>query len=277
MSEQRKRKKQEDASAATGILSMEFGQQEERQFFTEHFQDFFRLLPDLGKALDNIFKHSVPANRAGLIIFMLGKLCVDDFNEIFLLCANGFGFGAMKILRGTFEKLVDARYLHLHPEEIDKFWDYHVIKLQKLQLDDIMKKTNPEWQKIIAGFKTVKRKNGAFRLQQNWTQKDLVARAEEVGFKEQIRNAYYLPNEFVRTSISQILFNIRQEADDTLTTLDYAKEQNRTMAGIALHMSYFFLLEIMKVEIEHYDYEHAVPLAQRCADEFTAYLHSMKR
>ncbi len=256
---------------------MEFGQSEERQFFTEQFQDFFRLLPNLGKALDSIFKRNVPASRAGLTIFMLGKLCVDDFNEIVLLCANGFGFGAMKILRGMFEKLVDARYLHLHPEEINKFWDYHSVKLQKLRLDEVMRKTDADWQKIIDSFKTIRKSSGTFRLQSNWTQKDFVARAEEVGFKEQIRNAYYLSNEFVHTSISQILFNIQQEADGTLTTLDYSRDRNRTMAGIALHMSFFFLLEVMKVEIEHYGYEHAVPLAQPCADEFTAYLHSMKK
>lgn len=271
------KKAKKASSKSSNKISVEFGQPQERKFFIEKYKAFFDLLPNLRKALDAIFNQSVPSNRAGLTVYMLGKLCVDDFNEILLLCANGFGFGALKITRSMFENLVDARYLHIHPEEVDKFWNFHLVKLQKLKLEEVLKKTAPDWQKTVEGFKTIKKKSGALRLQQNWTLKDLVARAEEVEFKDHIRNAYYLPNEFVHTSVTQILFNLQHEADGTITTLDYSQDNNRRMAGIALHMSYFFLTEVLKVEIEHYDFKQAERIAQQCVDEYEAYLHSLKQ
>src|SRR5437764_656829 len=179
MSKNKKTKGSKASIEAIPSLHMEFGQPEERLFFSEQFPGFINLLSNMGEALNAVFRRSVPANPSGITIFMLGKLCVDDFNEILLLCANGFGFGAMKILRGMFEKLVDARYLNLHPEEIEKFWNFHIVKLRKLKLEDVMKKTSPDWERIIDSFRTIKKKSGTLKLQQNWTVKDFVTRAEE--------------------------------------------------------------------------------------------------
>lgn len=58
------------------------------------------------------------------VIFYFGRLCVEDFVEILLLCGNGYGFGATKILRGMFERVITARYLQSNPQFADDFLDY---------------------------------------------------------------------------------------------------------------------------------------------------------
>ncbi len=52
--------------------------------------------------------------------------------EILLLCGNGYGVGAMKILRGMYERLVTGRYLDAHPEETDTFFDFYHVSQYKL-------------------------------------------------------------------------------------------------------------------------------------------------
>ena len=52
-----------------------------------------------------------------------------------------------------FEKLVDARYLHEHPEKVDNFWDYHLVQLVKLGYADVAAKFDPDWNTKVAKFK----------------------------------------------------------------------------------------------------------------------------
>jgi hypothetical protein len=271
--------KNDQLSEASGHLvgtpTIEFGQPAERLFFTNQYQTFFELVTNSSKALDSVFKQSVPDNREGLTVFMLGKLCVDDFNEIVLLCGNGFGFGALKILRGMFEKVVDAKYLHIHPEEIDNFWDFYIVHLQKYGLDRVMKKTDTNWQNTVNKFKTRKRKSGSNRTQSSWTLKNLIDRAMEVGLNEHITSAYYLPTEFIHTSVIQILSNLRVEPDGTITQENHSLETNRNMADVALHMSYFLLLVVLETLIDHYKFDLAAPIVQRSADDYANYLKSL--
>ena len=58
---------------------------------------------------------------AGRIIFYLGRMAVDDFGEILTLAGNGRGFGAYKIVRGMYERVVTAFYLEKNPAEARAF------------------------------------------------------------------------------------------------------------------------------------------------------------
>ena len=51
------------------------------------------------------------------IIFYLGRMAVDDFGEILTLAGNGRGFGAYKIVRGMYERVVTALYIEKNPAE----------------------------------------------------------------------------------------------------------------------------------------------------------------
>src|SRR5271167_491232 len=53
--------------------------------------------------------------RTDLIVYTLGRIAVDDFNELVVLAGNGRGVGALKILRGMYERIVTAAYVAQTP------------------------------------------------------------------------------------------------------------------------------------------------------------------
>lgn len=64
------------------------------------------------------FEDKVMANRS---IFYLGTIAADDFGEVITLSGNGRGFGAYKIVRGMYERVVHALYMAAHPSESRAF------------------------------------------------------------------------------------------------------------------------------------------------------------
>ena len=64
------------------------------------------------------FEDNMAAER---IIFYLGRMAVDDFGEILTLAGNGRGFGAYKIVRGMYERVVTTLYIEKNPAEARTF------------------------------------------------------------------------------------------------------------------------------------------------------------
>ncbi|MGB9122955.1 MAG: hypothetical protein WCE73_20235, partial [Candidatus Angelobacter sp.] len=80
--------------------------------FSKRHQLFAERFKNIKTALASAFKRTLESNSpADRVLFGLGRLCVEDFNEILVLSANGYGFGAVKLIRGMFERLVTASYL----------------------------------------------------------------------------------------------------------------------------------------------------------------------
>jgi hypothetical protein len=64
------------------------------------------------------FENKTMADR---VIFYLGRMAIDDFGEIVTLAGNGHGFGAYKIVRGMYERVVTALYMEKNPAEARQF------------------------------------------------------------------------------------------------------------------------------------------------------------
>jgi hypothetical protein len=73
-----------------------------------------------------------PANRAEDVVFDLGQACRDDFGEVVFLAVHGHGNGAMKLLRGMFERAVTAAYLMKNPEKAERFVRYAAIQEHRM-------------------------------------------------------------------------------------------------------------------------------------------------
>jgi hypothetical protein len=69
---------------------------------------------------------------AARIVFFFGHLAIQDFQELLMLCANGYGYGALKILRGLYEKTVTAMYISKNPEQVIDYADYMFIQADKI-------------------------------------------------------------------------------------------------------------------------------------------------
>jgi RNase P subunit RPR2 len=65
-------------------------------------------------------------------VFYLGRTAADDFGEIIILSGNGRGFGAYKILRGMYERVVTAAFIAQNPSEARHFLAHSDIEKGKL-------------------------------------------------------------------------------------------------------------------------------------------------
>jgi hypothetical protein len=250
-----------------------FSLPEEERWFNEQHSSFLELLPALNDTLDNVLKHTVTADRQGITVFMLGRRGANDFSETLLLASNGYGFAALQILRSMFEKLVDARYLHEHPKEVDSFWDYHLILLVKLGYQDIAHSFDFEWENKVAQFKTSGTKRN--RTQPRWSRLSLVDEAKQVGLGDHLHGAYSLPNAFIHNSSAEILFALEADTNGRFTPQDFNNPNERRMADVALHQGLLFLILILQLEVEHYGWEDSALEVQQFLDRFGSYLQSL--
>lgn len=134
-------------------------------------------------------------------IHFLTRLTAFGFNDALLLCGNGSGPGAMKIVRGMFETSTLAEYLRLNPVEVDDYIDFgRVLSWRRYQW---MLSRNPEAAKRFAPDKVIEleseysRLKGRFsnkkgEVRHRWTTKSIGKMAGEMGRTDQYELVYSL-------------------------------------------------------------------------------------
>ena len=111
---------------------MGFGNRQAWMWFNEQFPEFVRRHANLESLRDKMFvRPIIPNHHADYIIYGFGRVCVEDFEQALNLCGNGFGIGAMQILRGMYERQVSAAYLANHRDDVEDFVNYHHVQQRK--------------------------------------------------------------------------------------------------------------------------------------------------
>jgi len=111
---------------------MPFGIAKEQERFKSQYPTFLKHHDALEATTDKFFAREIKsASKVDRVIFGLGLICGEDFQQAFVLCGNGFGIGALQIVRGMYERQVTAAYLANHPDEIQDFLDYHHVHRRK--------------------------------------------------------------------------------------------------------------------------------------------------
>jgi hypothetical protein len=203
------------------------------------------------------------------VIFFSGRLCAEEFSEILLLCGNGYGVAALKLVRGMYERAVTARYLNEHPEEVNNFFDFHWVSQHRLLKaieetfgSDLL--GNEKAEEVGENFRRVK---GQFavtdcaecettRTNYTWSKLDFVSMARKTGeLGKLIVPAYYLPTKEAHSTIGAILSRLdpeddglvfdggpqRKRADDALISA-----HNLILNTLELQRDYFKLIELEK-------------------------------
>jgi hypothetical protein len=110
-----------------------YGYPEEWAAFSEGHQEFLKRSQNIWDAIEMAFgRIHEHQDLLGKVTYFQGRLVVEDFMEILLLCGNGYGIGAQKILRGMYERAVTSRYLVDHPDEVQNFLDFHKVTSHKI-------------------------------------------------------------------------------------------------------------------------------------------------
>lgn len=213
------------------------------------------------------------------VIFFVGRLCVEDFNEILLMCANGYGVGAMKIVRGMYERAVTARYLHLHPEEADDFLDFHWVQQHRLAraiVDTLGPDTLPGeiLARVEASYRAVKdrftvadcHKCGTKRPSFTWSKLDLVSMAKAAGnLGDLIVPAYYIPTREAHSTAGALLSRL-SEGDGGILT--FSGELQPEKAGEALITAHNLILNVLDLQHEHFGLRELDEPLKTCIQDF---------
>ncbi len=193
--------------------------------------------------------------------FHLNRLCAEDFSEILLLCGNGYGIGAEKVLRGMYERAVTATYLHDKPIEVDRFLEYAKISAHKLMNATIETLGDPfsaeQKQKIRSEFEEAKPlfmikscTCGKQRLNHTWAKLDFVSMAKHSGaLAKLLVPAYYMGVREGHSSINAIFSRLDASAASSGERLIFDGSSQRKRADSALLTAHKILLMVLDRKI----------------------------
>lgn len=265
-------------------LMATYGYPEEWAAFSDSHQEFLKRFKNIetavGVAFQRIHQTTEPLEKT---LYFQGRLIVEEFMEILLLCGNGYGIGAQKLVRGMYERAVSTRYLMNHPEEIDNFLDFHrvadykfLIAIEQSMGTDVF--SLEQAAKIRSDYETVKgqfmvsdcKTCGTFRMNHTWSKVDIVSMARKTeNLWPLILPGYYMPMREAHSTVGAIFSRIDPEAAKKNEGLIFDGELQRDRAHTALFTAHVILLEALELQREFFKIEELAPIMQTCIADYT--------
>lgn len=235
-----------------------FGIPEEWQVFQKRHPELTEKLQPLFKTLTKTFIREMQGEElADKVVFYLGRLAIEDFMEILLLCGNGYGIGGMKLLRGLYERAVTLGYIAKNRDKADDFLDYHHVHLgrhlnhAKQVFPDIL---SPE---LIAGiqsnYNTMKnkyeevicKKCNITRIRFSWSELDILSMARKAGLDKLYLQCYYEPTLQTHSTVSSLVYRLKLRDDGGLSFDEGAQHDKADLALIGAHNLILYVLKIV--------------------------------
>jgi Family of unknown function (DUF5677) len=254
------------------------GNPDEWKRFAERHRMFYERFPHLRTALHAAFlrggQSDQPIDR---FICLYGRLCCDDFFEVLLCAANGYGAAALKLLRTLYERAVTLRYLHNHSDELPAFIDFQ--KIQDFKLMVAVEKTFPGMMpaekvaQVRANRDEVKEyftipvceECGTERVNHSWNRLDFVAMAATVpSLGNIIVPGYYMPLTHAHATLGALTTRL----DNTSDVLAFDPEPQRGLADNALLVAHNVILDVIDVQKERFDVPGLAAQLQLCMQDF---------
>lgn len=117
----------------------EFGETAQSHAYLERFPNLPQAFERLVSLSNKVFGR--PANfksRMEDVVFSLGHTCREDLLEVVFLAVNGYDSGAMKLVRGLYERALTVCYIAKNPDQAERFGRFAGIQEKKL-LDAALK------------------------------------------------------------------------------------------------------------------------------------------
>jgi hypothetical protein len=195
----------------------------------------------LNALIDLTEKDSAPVKIESVaheVIFALSRVCVEECWEILLLAANQYGNGALKLLRGLYERALTLTYISKFPEKAERFYKYGAIQEHRTisharrlypsdeKLNEALAPLNVEnieanYQSAKADFQRTKCKTcKTTELAHSWDI-DVASMAAKVGelFPDLLLTAYVVPTLELHTTLASAFSRATSTPDKV--TFDY--------------------------------------------------------
>lgn len=244
----------------TFSTQIKFGFPEEWQSFQKRHIELADKLKALFETLTKVFigemKSEEPADK---VIFYLGRLAVEDFMEILLLCGNGYGIGGMKLLRGLYERAVTLGYIEKNSNKAEDFLDYHYVHLGKLFnharriFGNGMGLSSEQISEIQSNYDAMKDKYkdilctkcNSTKIRFSWSELDILSMAREVGLDKLYLQYYYEPLLQAHATVSSLIYRLKMKGDDGLTFHEGAQHEKADLTLIGAHNLILYIINIV--------------------------------
>lgn len=218
-------------------------------------------------------------------VFEYGRLCCEDFNEVLLMSANGYGVGATKLLRTLYEHAVTLDYLNEHPDELDDFWDYAFVAQHKYHRaicdafgEQAFESSRVREEDVERAFESVKerfmvtncKKCQSKKLNHTWNKLDFVSMAKQSGgLGALIIPGYYFPLTHAHSTAASL--TSRLTLHDGIVS--FVPTAQREEAEVAVRTAHSVILRVLEIQ----DTRFAVPgLREKLQTCFQDYLDIWK-
>jgi hypothetical protein len=189
---------------------------------------------------------------ADRVVFSLGCLCWEDFKETMVLCGNGFGIGAAKVLRSLYEHAVTGQYISKHPEEAEAFELYAHVQEHKMLghadkiLDFAVLFTGERRAGIERAYDEVK---GNY-AKTSWSRKNLLDMAKETGegLEHLYLQCYFEPTVHSHATPLAFMSRLAVESGDTV----FVTSPQREHATAAMYLAHAVLLLALRTQNEYF-------------------------
>ncbi len=259
---------------ATGGPEGTFGRPQELHFFRTHYNEFLSRLPHLVACVDVAFRRKVEfPTSSDRVVFLLGWLIADDFSELGLLCENGYGIGALKLLRGIYERAVTARYVSGHPKEATDFIEYYWMILERMDKDSIASRGVPfhnseDFETIkshVRGIRSRHKGQSERKDFRSWSKKSFKTLAQEdANLWKLYVPAYLIPTFETHATVTNIMSRVLKNNPGGLVP-DAAPK--RKHAWQALYWGHQVLLECLSLQAIHFDLNELERKLEICRED----------
>jgi hypothetical protein len=262
-------------------ISAQYGFPDEWAAFSQTHQEFLKRFKNIehgiAVAFQRIHQTKTPLEK---VIYFQGRLTVEDFSEILLLCGNGYGIGAHKLVRGMYERAVTARYLMDHSDEVDNFLDFHRVSDYKFLMaaeqstgrslfsPEQVKKIKEDYKSVKAQFVIPDCKVcGTTRPNHTWSKVDIVSMARTTkNLWPFVLPGYYMPMREGHSTVGAIFSRLDPVTEDGLV---FGGDAQRDRANTALFTAHMILIETFQLQREFFNIGELDPIIQTCISDYS--------
>jgi hypothetical protein len=233
----------------------------------------------------------VVASKADIAVYGLGRLCLEDFTEIVFLVEHDYGYAALKLLRGLYERAVTSEIIVENPAiEAPRFVNYFAVSEQKFTRRAqvvyqnwgdhpavVETKANmaDSYGRLKDGYKYEPCNECGRSPQMAWTHLDLDSLARSLGkatndpelwaLGKNLQEMYLfcatVPNDYIHASIVPILRRLGEEPGQPFDAAAYALSHAHVLILLALDTQnrYFKLGLDLTLDSCHKDRDVAWP------------------
>jgi hypothetical protein len=257
-----------------------YGFPDECRKFDERHPLWNEMMGNLVRALDLAFTRvEVMKASADMFVYFFGRIILEDFMEIALVCYHGYGVAASKLVRSMYEFTVTLRYLHEHPDESETFLHYHLIQQDKLTsrlietfgetilpaelIAEIRRKAAEVKEDFM--IPVCDHTGSKMRLNHTWNKLDFVAMAKNAGaIGKLIVPGYYFPLRHAHPTFG----GLTERLEIVHEKMSLKGDPQPEIVDRSLMTAHNCILDALKVQSEHFSIEGLEDAIQVCYRDF---------